>query len=302
MKKRKRYFTIMIVPHSEEATYSIRLPLLLGQLIVTFFVLGLVALFILAYCYRIALRDAREVRILRQVNQAQEDEINAFADQTQQLLEQMSQLEYLAELVTEKLGLDLEEDEAKENTSGQGGGELRLYASRSGESRVLDRAASNIAVLQSVIPEQTDCLEMLKEEVEEYLRRLAATPSIWPTRGRFTSGFGMRRSPFNRSKTEFHRGVDIAWSRGTPVYATADGRVTATGYRGAYGNLVIIYHGYGFETYYAHLSGFAISTGQTVKRGQVIGYMGSSGRTTGPHLHYEVHVNGVAVNPLNYMR
>ncbi len=137
-------------------------------------------------------------------------------------------------------------------------------------------------------------------EVDEYLRRLAATPSIWPTRGRVTSGFGMRRDPFGRG-SKFHHGIDIAGAYGTPVYATASGQVINASYRGGFGNLVIIRHGYGFETYYAHLSGFAVSTGQWVKRGQVIGYMGRSGTATGPHLHYEVHVNGVAVNPYRYL-
>lgn len=308
MKKRRRYFTIMVVPHSEEATYSVRLPLVVGQLMVVLFVLGLTGILVLAYAYRDALQDASEARILRQVNQAQQDEINAFAYETQKLMDQMGQIESLAELVSEKLGISPlgggdDEDDDEDTSSQAGDGETqRFYAGRSGESRVLDRAAGNIAVLQQLIPEQTDSLETLKQEVEEYVRRLAATPSIWPARGYYTSGFGMRRSPFNRSVSQFHNGIDIAGTHGTPVYATADGRVSSIGYRGGFGNMVIIFHGYGFETYYAHLSGFAVSGGQWVKRGQVIGYMGRTGKVTGTHLHYEVHVNGVPVNPLNYMR
>jgi len=306
VKKRKRYFTIMVVPHSEESTYSLKLPLFIGQFVVALAVLCLAGLLILVYSYRNALHDAKEVQALRQINQAQQDEINAFAFETQKLIEQMSQIEVLAELVAEKLGLSLDDEESEEDeevsSMGSGEGESRTYASRSGEGRVLDRAVANIEMLQHLIPEQTDSLQLLETEVDNFVRRLAATPSIWPASGRLTSGFGMRRSPFNRAVMQFHSGIDIAGVHGSAIYATADGVVTSVGYRGGYGNLVTISHGYGFETYYAHLSRFAVSSGQGVKRGQVIAYMGRTGRVTGTHLHYEVRVNGVAVNPMNYIR
>lgn len=304
MQKRKRYFTIMIVPHSEEATYSFRLPLFVGQLIVALIAAGMVAFFVLAYVYRNALQDAEELRILRQANQAQQDEINAFANQIQQILEQVAEMEKIIEKILEWAGkVGIEQKTQSRDTGSRSGTsteETRLYSSRSDHDRVLERVAVNLSFLQSVVPEKAETLEMLRGEVDEYLRRLAATPSIWPTRGRVTSGFGMRRDPFGRG-SKFHHGIDIAGAYGTPVYATASGQVINASYRGGFGNLVIIRHGYGFETYYAHLSGFAVSTGQWVKRGQVIGYMGRSGTATGPHLHYEVHVNGVAVNPYRYL-
>lgn len=305
MQKRKRYFTIMIVPHSEEATYSFRLPLFVGQLVVALLVIGMAAFFILAYTYRNALQDAEELRILRQANQAQQDVINTFASITQQLLDQVAQIdaqieEILGE-VAETVGIKQEQQEEGAGSSGETSSEeVRLHASRSDQDRVLDRVADNLYILQSLVPEKADTLELLKGEVDEYIRRLAATPSIWPTRGRISSGFGMRRNPFGGG-SQFHYGIDIAGTHGTPVYATANGQVSFAGYRGGFGNLVIISHGYGFQTYYAHLSGFAVSNGQWVKRGQVIGYMGRSGRATGTHLHYEVHVNGVAVNPYRYL-
>lgn len=302
MQKRKRYFTIMIVPHSEEATYSFRLPLFVGQLIVALIAAGMVAFFVLAYVYRNALQDAEELRILRQANQAQQDEINAFADLTQQMLQRIEEMEEILGEVAGKVGLEQQkaQGESAGSRSGISAEGMRFYASRSDHDRVLERVAVNLSFLQSVVPEKAETLEMLRGEVDEYLRRLAATPSIWPTRGRVTSGFGMRRDPFGRG-SKFHNGIDIAGAYGTPVYATASGQVINASYRGGFGNLVIIRHGYGFETYYAHLSGFAVSTGQWVKRGQVIGYMGRSGTATGPHLHYEVHVNGVAVNPYRYL-
>mgnify|MGYP001384024321 CR=1 FL=1 len=306
MKKRKRYFTIMIVPHTEESTYSIRLPLFVVQLLVAFSALCLAGLLILVYSYMNALNDAREVQALRKINQVQQDEINTFAFETQKLIEQMGQIEILADLVAEKLGISLEEEEGGEDedtsSTGEGGGESRLYASRSGERRVLDRAVANIEVLQQLIPEKAESMELLEVEVDKFVRRLAATPSIWPASGSITSGFGMRRSPFNRAVMKYHSGIDIAGAYGSPIYATADGTVVSAGYQGGYGNMVLINHGYGFETCYAHMSRIAVSSGQWVKRGQVIGYMGQTGLATGTHVHYEVRVNGVAVNPMNYMR
>ena len=307
MRKRKRYFTIMVVPHSEESTYSMRIPLWVGQVMAVVLVLGFAAVFILAYVYRNVSMEAKEARILRQVNQVQQEEINSFAFETQKLLEQMGQIEDLAQMVADQLGIDLAQEEQNEGETDSSSQSVqneaeRYYASRSGERRVLDRAAANIEVLQTLLPEQSDSMELLKGEVEESLRRLAATPTLWPAWGRYTSGFGMRRSPFNSGLMEFHSGIDIAGGHGSAIYATADGTVTSASYRSGWGNLITLSHGYGFETYYAHLSGYAVSAGQWVKRGQVIGYMGRTGNVTGTHLHYEVHLNGIPVNPMNFIQ
>lgn len=129
---------------------------------------------------------------------------------------------------------------------------------------------------------------------------LAAMPSIWPAKGSVTSGFGWRVSPFGEGE-EMHPGVDIARAEGTPVVATADGRVVESGPAGGYGNLVHIDHGNGMATLYGHNSQLAVSVGQTVSKGQVIAYAGSTGKSTGPHVHYEVRENGVAVDPWKYM-
>jgi murein DD-endopeptidase MepM/ murein hydrolase activator NlpD len=173
----------------------------------------------------------------------------------------------------------------------------RLYGSRSSSGGVLERASENIILLQSVIPERSETLDLVGEFVEQ----ADAKPSIWPSRGRLISGFGMRRIPYQSSGYQFHTGVDIVGAHGSDIVATAPGEVVFTGYRGSYGNIVIIDHGYGYETWYAHLTGFAVSSGESVERGQLVGYMGASGRTTGTHLHYEVHFNGSPVNPRNYM-
>lgn len=138
------------------------------------------------------------------------------------------------------------------------------------------------------------------ENTKKMVEKLAATPSIWPTNGQVTSSFGWRTSPWGGG-SELHPGIDIANSMGTPIFATADGVVVQSGWAGGYGNIVQIDHGNGIETIYGHNSRVAVSVGQAVKKGQVISYLGSTGRSTGPHVHYEVRVNGTAVDPIRFL-
>ena len=144
-------------------------------------------------------------------------------------------------------------------------------------------------------------LDTVRKGVETRQALAAATPSIWPlVSGWLTSSFGSRSDPVT-GEPEQHAGLDISADRGTPVHATADGTVEAAGYNGGYGNCILLDHGFGISTRYGHLSGYAVSTGQVVKRGQVIGYVGSTGHTTGAHLHYEILMNGEPVNPLRLL-
>jgi murein DD-endopeptidase MepM/ murein hydrolase activator NlpD len=130
---------------------------------------------------------------------------------------------------------------------------------------------------------------------------LADAPSLWPVEGRVASSFGERQDPIN-GEGAFHAGIDIDVPYGTPVRAAADGDVGIAAMAGGYGREVAIDHGHNLMTIYGHLSAIAVVAGQHVTRGQVIGYVGQSGRATGPHLHYEVRVHGVPVNPHKYLR
>ncbi|SOB57090.1 Peptidase M23 [Pseudodesulfovibrio profundus] len=146
--------------------------------------------------------------------------------------------------------------------------------------------------------------EVKQQEIMHTLRSnqniLEATPSIWPTSGWVTSGFAWRTSPFT-GKREFHKGIDISSPRGTPVYAPARGSVSFTGRDGAYGLSIRLKHNTSLTTRFAHLHRIAVKSGKTVTRGELIGYVGNTGRSTGPHLHYEVRLNGVPVNPKRYI-
>ncbi|KAB1443658.1 M23 family metallopeptidase [Pseudodesulfovibrio senegalensis] len=146
--------------------------------------------------------------------------------------------------------------------------------------------------------------EVRQQEIVQSLRTkqdiLEATPSIWPTSGWVTSPFAWRTSPFT-GKREFHKGIDISAPRGTPIYAPARGMVQFAGHDGSYGLHIRLKHNSSLTTRYGHMNRLAVKVGQTVTRGELIGYVGNTGRSTGPHLHYEVRLNGVPVNPKRYI-
>lgn len=143
-----------------------------------------------------------------------------------------------------------------------------------------------------------------KAELQKFLENqkmlLASTPSIWPTKGWLSSRFGYRVSPFTGER-EFHRGIDIATRMSTPIVAPADGIALYVGWDGGYGKVLSIKHGYGLMTKYGHLKKALVKKGQYVKRGETIALVGNTGRSTGTHLHYEVHLNRVPVNPIRYI-
>jgi murein DD-endopeptidase MepM/ murein hydrolase activator NlpD len=143
-------------------------------------------------------------------------------------------------------------------------------------------------------------LSVVRQSVEQRNALAAATPSIWPAHGWLTSPMGTRTDPMT-GVPDFHPGLDIAGDRGQPVYATAAGDVTFAGGQNGYGNLIVIDHGFGLQTRYGHLQAFAVKKGTQVKRGDVIGTVGSTGRATGTHLHYEVLANGNLLNPLRLL-
>jgi murein DD-endopeptidase MepM/ murein hydrolase activator NlpD len=155
-------------------------------------------------------------------------------------------------------------------------------------------------MLQDVLSSLEGHLNIVRRSVEKREALLNATPSIWPIHGWLSAGFGMRPDPFN-GQPDFHPGLDISAETGTPIHATASGTVELAAPSGDYGNLVVINHGFGLVTRYGHMSRFAVWQGQQVQRGDVIGFVGATGRATGPHLHYEVLAGGKLMNPLQLL-
>jgi murein DD-endopeptidase MepM/ murein hydrolase activator NlpD len=159
---------------------------------------------------------------------------------------------------------------------------------------------NTLGLLKDLLSGLEDRLQNVRTDVDKRNQLAAATPSIWPTHGWLSSSMGNRADPFTGEK-DFHPGLDISADKGDPVYATADGKVVNASAAGNYGNLVILDHGYGLETRYGHLSAFKVELGQTVKRGDLVGLVGSTGRATSSHLHYEVRANGRILNPLQLL-
>lgn len=169
-----------------------------------------------------------------------------------------------------------------------------------GHKKLIKEMHQQIKQLEDASQNQQNTFTHLIKKLEEQKNMLAHTPAIRPSQGWVTSAFTYRQSPFT-GKREFHKGMDIANQHGTPIVATADGVVSFTGEDGAFGIVVVIDHGYGINTRYAHLSKGLKNTGDSVHRGETIGYMGNTGRSTGPHVHYEVRLNGVPMNPEKYI-
>lgn len=159
---------------------------------------------------------------------------------------------------------------------------------------------NTFGLLKDLLSGLEDRLQTVRTDVDKRNQLAAATPSIWPTHGWLSSSMGNRADPFTGER-DFHPGLDISADKGDPVYATADGKVTNASAAGNYGNLVILDHGYGLETRYGHLSAFKVTLGQAVRRGDLVGLVGSTGRATSSHLHYEVRANGRILNPLQLL-
>jgi murein DD-endopeptidase MepM/ murein hydrolase activator NlpD len=171
-------------------------------------------------------------------------------------------------------------------------------------SELVINTSKRLDILSKELVIQSRSLDEIAKLAKDKEKLLAAIPAIQPVKNedlkQVASGFGYRSDPFTKIR-KFHAGMDFSAKTGTPIYATGDGVVTiADNNSSGYGNHIVIRHGYGYETLYGHLSKYKARAGQKVKRGDVIGYVGSTGRSEAPHLHYEVHKNGEVVNPLNF--
>ena len=164
----------------------------------------------------------------------------------------------------------------------------------------LSAPEDTFGVIRDVLGRLEVGLRVVRTDVERRQALAAATPSIWPTIGWLSAGFGPRPDPIT-GEPGYHQGLDISADKGHPVLATADGVVETAEWSGNYGNLLVVDHGFGIKTRYGHLAAFAVRQGGAIKRGDVIGYVGATGRTTGPHLHYEILVNGQLMNPLQLL-
>jgi len=181
-----------------------------------------------------------------------------------------------------------------------GGGSAAATAVSNIVTTTLLSPEDTFGVLRDLLQGLESRLRFVRRDVERREALALATPSIWPTHGWLSGSYGGRNDPFTGERG-FHAGLDISADKGSPVYATADGVVHSAAYNGDYGNLIVLKHDFGLSTRYGHLSRFLVRSGQRVKRGDLVGYVGSTGRSTGAHLHYEILVNGQLINPLQLL-
>lgn len=264
-----------------------------------FFIVGLLSLSG-ARGMELALHKA-QLQSLAQRHQAlleaaaeQEAQLVALALEAERLAQRVQELESLGEEIWRLLGYEGPPGGVSTADLGRGGPDDAF------DGDVVSAALATVHTLARELPARFQELETLRETVLAYNHRMAHTPSIWPASGRVSSEYGMRRHPIS-GQLQLHQGIDIAAPTGTPVHATAAGRVVFAGSRGGYGLTVVIDHGYGLQTLYAHNSRLYVAEGDVVERGDVIAAVGSTGLSTGPHVHYEVHRNGEAVNPRAYL-
>lgn len=243
---------------------------------------------------KVAARDAEIVHQKRQ--------IECFANEINQLKLNLVALDTFERKI--RVIANLEKADGQDNLFGVGGAtpeDLDTSASlRRDQSDLIRSMHDQVEQLESASLDQEQDITSLLGQLHEKKNLLACTPSIRPAKGWISSRFGYRISPFT-GRRELHAVYDIANREGSPVISPANGVVTFTGKKGAYGNLLIIDHGYGLVSRYGHLQSFDVKKGEKVKRGQKVAKMGNTGRSTGPHVHYEVRLNGMPVNPEKYI-
>lgn len=269
-----KHHTIILVPHGRarfrkwritNRQLTVGLAVAAGLMIVA--LLSIWSFFTKAVDHQQLADLADENQQLREVNQDFENSIRDLRGQLTEFDERTQQLAIVAGLEAIETGQE----------SGVGGDDL--------QQRFGDLA---------------DRLDRIEVDLDEQVRRAAATPAVSPVRGILTSAFGYRQDPVSGERA-LHRALDLSTAPGQPVIATADGIVIRANRSGRLGKAVVISHGFGFTTRYGHLSRFMVAAGERVQRGDVIGFVGNTGRATGYHLHYEVLADGTPVNPLVYI-
>lgn len=279
----KNFHTVIVVPNARARLRKWRVSNAQITAVLSLLVILSLAAAFFTWGYFTQTVDGTEIERLRQENQELRSVNTSFESDVRQLQEKLADYEDRTLELAIVAGLDPEAD----------GGEAGVGGGTSDEPAALDRLAVRAERLDGT-------LDQVESQLKEQMRWISSTPAITPAKGILTSGFGVRRDPITHGRA-FHAGLDIAAAPGAPVHATADGVVTRAGRNGGLGKAVYLSHGYGVSTRYGHMSKLAVKAGQRVQRGDVIGYVGSTGRSTGYHLHYEVHLDGKAVNPAAYL-
>lgn len=285
------FYTLIVVPHAKARFRKIQVSVRLAKWVLC--VVGAVALSVsgvLAHYTKMA-AEVHELRRLRTENQALLSKTQEYEQSAGKLQTQVHRLQNMVTKLGVMAGLEHSlPDAAQAGVGGVSSLEMAAPSIDPGHLAALER---NLATL-------TDRSAKLEEFYQDQSVLLSSTPSLWPVRGYLSAGFGNRIDPFTGQR-DFHSGIDISTPTGTKIFAPADGVVITAAPQGAYGNSLVIDHGYGVVTRYGHLEAYAVKAGQKVRRGDLIAFVGSTGRSTGPHVHYEVWVRDQAQNPIHFI-
>jgi len=286
--KKRRHYTFMIIPHDPGArTVGLKIPVFWIYLIVISFVFAVgVVGSSLVYSTVLSRRLIHYSNTIAK-NQEQQGVIVSFKNETEKLNYAVEELIKEDDRLRQLLGMETWKGKIRLSTA------LKENNPRSDAEKV----SYEFKVADMRLTERKKSFNELKSWVNKVRARYAMTPSRWPIHGRIVSRFGYRIYPWRG----FHTGLDISGYYGAPVRATADGVVSFVGWKRGYGKTVVIKHDHEFSTLFAHNSRFAVKVGQPVSKGQIICYVGNTGYTTGPHLHYEVRKFNKAINPVSYL-
>jgi murein DD-endopeptidase MepM/ murein hydrolase activator NlpD len=285
----KRYSTIIFVPHARAKFRKLKVSHRLLFSLISVVTSSLCLSTFFSVQYFTSLSQTHELSKLRHENKELQTANEQFSRSVESLRGQL----HTVEDRTRKLAIIAGITTLDESSQGGSGGVRNDDSSNNPYRDDIDKMSFRSRNLQKD-------LAVLEQKFVAQSQLLSSTPSIAPVRGILTDGFGGRSDPFTGEPGQ-HNAVDISSAVGQPVRAPADGIVIKAEWANGYGNVIYISHGYGYSTRYGHLSSFNAQPGQHVKRGDIIGYVGTTGRSTGPHLHYEVRVNNNPVNPLEYI-
>lgn len=293
----KKKFSILFIPHQKGKVLETKVSLHL----LIFLFLGFVLLFVCTLFFSLDTSgrafDKLKLRRLQKENGYLQTKLNELNSTISSLKDQMAELIEKEKKVRMVFGLPQVDEQIRE--LGVGGPMPSRLVNMGPETERVNMTEFELEKLLRQAKFEKENFEQVYSSLSERKKILDHTPSVKPTSGYLSCGFGIRKDPFT-GKRQLHRGVDLATDIGTPVYVTADGVVSYVGRDVGLGKLVRINHLFGYTTVYAHLSRIAVKRGQQVRRGDIVGAVGNTGYSTGPHLHYEVHYQGRAKNPLRY--
>jgi murein DD-endopeptidase MepM/ murein hydrolase activator NlpD len=285
------FYTLIVVPHAKARFRQIRVPVRLAKWTLTVVsAVGITVAGVLVHYARVT-AEVYDLRRLRTENSELLTKTRTYEENAGKLQAKVVQLQTMVTKLGVMAGL---EHSLPEAASAGVGGAVEL------ESQAPVLAPRALAAIDESLTTLTRRSAQLEEFYRDQTLVLASTPSIWPVRGYLSAGFGNRKDPFTGQR-DFHSGIDISTPIGTRIFAPADGVVLSASTQGAYGNSIVVDHGYGVVTRYGHLDAYGVRAGQRVRRGDLIGFVGSTGRSTGPHLHYEVWVRDQAQNPIHFI-